>query len=398
MRLVCDLPRRPVAILLAMLLVGVQLLVFPGAAQASSFPTPILDEPRVGGFEVTLEWTFDLDVVETPPQSTTVERRHPNGSTQSIKVDPPNATTFTDQLTDAGDYAYRIRATYRDDPRTIHQRSGWREVTVPGYPPDPPPRNGDGPLAPPENPQASLEVSAHSFGATVGLRGDAPAAALADESYPPPIPPPSLDPEIPEVPERPEEPEEPEVPTPTPAPAPVPVPSAGTEADGLPAQTTVEQQPAEVGEPQTRPGAGPVLDEEVEVAGVVDVAAQEPLAVGELVADVLSTLPGGTVVVTGDGCPPGGRVTASIDGVVVGSALAGADGRFEVEVVAPSIPGQFEVQIACGEVVRTVPIAVVLTTSTAGVGSSIVGTILAVFLLLSIAAWPRRSMWAADLP
>ena len=133
------------------------------------------------------------------------------------------------------------------------------------------------------------------------------------------------------------------------------------------------------------------------MAGELDVAAEEPLAVGELAADVLSTLPGGTVVVTGDGCPSGAEVTASIDGVVVGSALAGADGRFEVEVVTPSIPGQFEVQIACGEVVRTVPIAVVLTTSTAGVGSSMVGTVMAFFLLLSVAAWPRRSVWEGEL-
>lgn len=169
--------------------------------------------------------------------------------------------------------------------------------------------------------------------------------------------------------------------------------------------TVAASDPAPVDEPEEDEEPAVVLgeleDEQVdlgsETENVVEAQQSEEVVAGPLAIDGLSALPGGLVVVQGDGCPAGGQVEASVgDGEsVIGTAEA--DGTFSVAVTAPSSPGQYDIVVECGDTVRTIPLSVVVTTSTAGVGSSMVGTVLAFFLLIGFAAWPRRSTWRNEI-
>ena len=133
--------------------------------------------------------------------------------------------------------------------------------------------------------------------------------------------------------------------------------------------------------------------EDAEVVSVSDPAEPDaPVAVGALDDELITVSPSGMLSLSGDGCPPGEPVVATIDGHVVGTATADEDDSFEVPIVSPSSIGQVDVEISCGDVVRTVQNSLVRITNAAGVGSSMLGTVMMFFLLVAAAAWPRRQV------
>ena len=177
-------------------------------------------------------------------------------------------------------------------------------------------------------------------------------------------------------------------------PTPAEVESTATEPIEIPPPVVAPTETVDpVGEEEAPSEEPEVLAEVIEEPEVFPEVIEEP---GPPTLDALSTPPGGRVTLGGDGCTPGDEVVATIDGIEVGVDVADADGRFSVDVAAPSRPGVFELEVACGDITRTVLLTVALTTSTAGVGSSVVATALMFFILLGSALWPRRPVWEGE--
>jgi hypothetical protein len=99
-----------------------------------------------------------------------------------------------------------------------------------------------------------------------------------------------------------------------------------------------------------------------------------------------SAIPGGTVRLTGQGCPAGSDVQLTVDGAAVGSAVADGGGTFVAKLALPDLPiGRYSVDVACAAVRASVPIDLVVASSgpIAGSLAATASSILVFFVLLA---------------
>lgn len=105
--------------------------------------------------------------------------------------------------------------------------------------------------------------------------------------------------------------------------------------------------------------------------------------VGRLRLNRPSTLPGGEVMVGGEGCPPDSPVTFAIDGQTLGSTTADANGRFQSPVRLPRLPvGRFVLAAECDGVRLETPIDLVISASKGRSAGAAVASAGAVFLFV----------------
>jgi hypothetical protein len=100
-------------------------------------------------------------------------------------------------------------------------------------------------------------------------------------------------------------------------------------------------------------------------------AQYQPAAAQVLGASTVA--PGGTVSVTGHGCPPNTAVTTTFDDQQVGSTTSDANGDFHETITVPSnaTPGQHTITSTCGSVV----LSSTITVTGAGGGSTSEGSL-----------------------
>ena len=164
-------------------------------------------------------------------------------------------------------------------------------------------------------------------------------------------------------------------PTPTPTTSPTTAPPATTTVEDSPdpAPTSAAPSPVPTGSPT--PSELPFSEPDPEPPAQ-DLTLSEP-----------SSVPGGSVVVRGEGCAPRSAVDLEVDGTPAGTLLAEADGTFEGPIEVPDVPiGRHEVRATCGELVQTTPLDVVLSTSTGGLAggtAATAGAILCFFVLVA---------------
>jgi hypothetical protein len=99
-----------------------------------------------------------------------------------------------------------------------------------------------------------------------------------------------------------------------------------------------------------------------------------------------SALPGGSVGLTGNGCPAGSDVQLTLGGTAVGTAVADSTGRFVARLALPDLPiGRYAVDVACAAVRTSVPIDLVVASSgpIAGSLAATASSILVFFVLLA---------------
>jgi hypothetical protein len=143
----------------------------------------------------------------------------------------------------------------------------------------------------------------------------------------------------------------------------------------------------------TGPGV-PTLGDEVPATEAAPAAVRPPAPLPPapppprgLRLDPPFVLPGGSTVVSGEGCPPGTTVTFLVDGVPAGTIAAGRDGRFTGEVPIPVglEVGRHTVSATCsGGGSASLPLDLVVTTSTAGIAgaTAITGSMMVAFFVL----------------
>ncbi|MFP5219553.1 MAG: choice-of-anchor L domain-containing protein [Actinomycetes bacterium] len=172
-------------------------------------------------------------------------------------------------------------------------------------------------------------------------------------------------------------------PTGTPAPPVAPAAPAGpvVTAGGPAAERTADPPPTP--EPTTtQPSSLPFA----ETPGQPPAETVHPVERGLRLAEP-STVPGGSTVITGEGCSPGAAVDLAVDGVPAGTLLADDDGTFEGALSVPDLPiGRHPVTATCGDVVQETSVDLVLSTSTGGLSGGAAATgglVLCFFVLLA---------------
>jgi hypothetical protein len=108
-----------------------------------------------------------------------------------------------------------------------------------------------------------------------------------------------------------------------------------------------------------------------------------PLGDGSIHLDSPSSLPGGTAGLTGSHCPAGSTVTYTVEGAPAGSGTAASDGTFASTVQLPDASiGQHVIQVTCAGLSATVPIDLVVSSSTSDPALGATAAAVLVFFLL----------------
>lgn len=111
-----------------------------------------------------------------------------------------------------------------------------------------------------------------------------------------------------------------------------------------------------------------------------------PTVTGQLTLDRPATLPGGSAMASGGGCPPRSDVTLRMAGAVVGAVAAGPEGGYVTALRVPRLGvGRYTVRALCGGTTTQTTLDLVVTTSasgTAGAAAATVGAVLVFFALL----------------
>jgi hypothetical protein len=113
--------------------------------------------------------------------------------------------------------------------------------------------------------------------------------------------------------------------------------------------------------------------------------AKPPGAGPTIALDRPSALPGGTIGLTGQGCPADTDVVLTVQGHPAGGARTDADGTFTADLTLPDLPvGAYAVDVRCGPRRASVPIDLVVASSgpIAGSLAATAGSILVFFVLL----------------
>ena len=212
---------------------------------------------------------------------------------------------------------------------------------------------------------------------------------------PPPPPPPPPPPSPTPSPTPPPPPPPPPSPTPTatsptyPPPTTSPKPSPTRPATGPtpPAATPTATAPGSTPTPAS-PSGSPPASTPPPAAPSPHLGSSPPPAPGQPAAtlDRPSALPGGTVGLTGQGCPAGSPVRLTLKGTSVGTATADGSGTFRTAVSLPDLPiGAYAVDVACGGVRASAPIDLVVATS-GPIAGSLAATASAVLLFFVLLA------------
>jgi hypothetical protein len=171
---------------------------------------------------------------------------------------------------------------------------------------------------------------------------------------------------------------------PTTAPTPKPVVSSAP-------PVTVVPTPSPTRSPTPSPTASATPASPVPVVTVSPTAspfpAGIPLTGGSIRLDSPSALPGGTAGLSGSNCPAGSTVTYSVEGTPAGSGTAAADGTFASNVQLPDASiGQHLIQVSCAGLSATVPIDLVVSSSTSdpALGATAAAVLLFFLLLGSV--------------
>lgn len=99
-----------------------------------------------------------------------------------------------------------------------------------------------------------------------------------------------------------------------------------------------------------------------------------------------SSLPGGLSTARGEGCPSRSEVELFLDGRRIARTMAAADGTFEALLELPQLDvGVYDIEARCGDVVQTVPLTLVITSSSGSVAgaATTTGVVLAFFVLVA---------------
>jgi hypothetical protein len=130
------------------------------------------------------------------------------------------------------------------------------------------------------------------------------------------------------------------------------------------------------------PSPGPSPAAPTAISGSTEGAGTAALALG-----ALSSLPGGTAHITGNGCPPGTTVILSVDTVPAGKATAAADGSFATVLTVPDLPvGRHAATARCGDREVAADLDLVVASSTTGTAPALAATagiVLVFFVLLA---------------
>lgn len=156
-------------------------------------------------------------------------------------------------------------------------------------------------------------------------------------------------------------------PTPKPTPSPTPrqttPPPAATRTPSPLPSTTVS--PSASSTPSATPSATPTPASSSPTP--TPVAPPTPtLGGGSVTLDRPSALPGGTLTVTGKGCPAGSKVSFGVEGAPAGTTTARADGTFSSPVALPNAPiGAHPVTVSCAGAEVSLPLDLVVASATA---------------------------------
>ena len=204
-----------------------------------------------------------------------------------------------------------------------------------------------------------------------------PTTTVVSTTAPPPTPVPTTPPTAPPATDPPVEPRPPSTPAPNRPPATRPATPAVS-------RTTLPFTPSlEVAEPSE----DEVVDQPPEVPAEPTVPAS-PLVPPVLRMDRPSSEPGGSVVLTGEGCVPDAPVRVGVADVAVGAIAGRDDGGFVAILTLPDFgPGRYDITVDCGTAF-TMPIDVVVATSVETPNSVL--ALFIFFVLLALVLFRRR--------
>ena len=179
-------------------------------------------------------------------------------------------------------------------------------------------------------------------------------------------------------------------PTPKPTPKPTPTPTRS--------RPTTSPTPSQSSSPTPSPPASATASPTTTPTTTASptpthAAVPTPTATDTLQVDKPSTVPGGTVGITGRHCPPSVPVSFSMEGVAAGSAVSDASGGFHGDAQLPDAPiGEHQITVTCGDERATVRVDLVVSSSAepAGQGAT-VGAVLVFFVLLGTTLVSRLS-------
>ncbi len=170
----------------------------------------------------------------------------------------------------------------------------------------------------------------------------------------------------------------PPAPSPTASPTPPPktaspTPSATTSPTPKPTASPTPS-PTPSATPAPSPTASPTPPPVPVLSGLPD---------GSLQLDRPSALPGGSATLQGRNCPANSEVTYTVEGAAAGTSTASSDGSFSGEVQLPDATlGQHLIEVTCGGQTASVPIDLVVSSSTSTPGATATAVAILVFFVL----------------
>jgi hypothetical protein len=171
-----------------------------------------------------------------------------------------------------------------------------------------------------------------------------------------------------------------------------PLPSASPTESSSPAAPTTSPSPT------TSPTASPTpTATESPTSSPSPAPAPTGFDSGSIELDSPSALPGGTATVNGRNCPAGTVVTFTVEGQQAGSSTTQPDGTFGGEVQLPNASiGTHVIVVTCAGLTASVPIDLVVSSSTSTPGASATaGAVMVFFLLFGLLMFARTSSPAA---